>query len=83
MATRKSRPNFISSTFRPEWPPRARLLTPRRIAVRLKVSEAKVLRWLREGDLRGLRTDNEWRVSERQLGAFLEERANIPARTQL
>ncbi len=51
--------------------------------MRLKVSEAKVLRWLREGDLRGLQTDNEWRVSERQFDAFLEERANIPARTPL
>ena len=39
-----------------------------------------MLRWLRGGDLRGLRIDNEWRVSERQLGAFLEERANIPAK---
>ncbi len=37
-----------------------------------------MLRWLRGGDLRGLRIDNEWRVSERHLGAFLEERANIP-----
>ncbi len=79
VATLKSGPNLTPSTLRPERPPRARSLTSRRIAVRLQISEREVLQWLREGDLRGLRTDNEWRVSERQLDAFLEERANIPA----
>ncbi len=80
VATPISGPSLTPSTFRPEWPPRARTLTPRRLAERLQVSEREVLRWLRGGDLRGLRIDNEWRVSERQLGAFLEERANIPAK---
>jgi excisionase family DNA binding protein len=77
VATPISGPSLTPSAFRPEWPPRARTLTPRRIAERLQVSEREVFRWLRGGDLRGLRIDNEWRVSERQLGAFLEERANI------
>ncbi len=77
VATPISGPSLTPSAFRPEWLPRARTLTPRRIAERLQVSEREVLRWLRGGDLRGLRIDNEWRVSERQLGAFLEERANI------
>ncbi len=67
----------------PEWPPRARTLTPWRIAERLQISEREVLQWLRGGDLRGLRTDDGWRVSERRLEAFLEERANIPASTRL
>ena len=83
MATLKSGANLTPSAFRPEWPPRAKTLTPRRIAVRLQIREREVLQWLRKGDLRGLRTDNEWRVSERQLDAFLEERANIPASTRL
>ncbi len=83
VAALKSGPNLTPSAFPPEWPPRARTLTSRRIAVRLQISEREVLRWLREGDLRGLRTDNGWRVSERQLDAFLEERANIPASTRL
>ena len=79
VAAPKSGPNLTRPVSRPEWRPRARSLTPRQVAVRLQVSEREVLLWLREGDLRGLRTDNEWRVSERQLDAFLEERANIPA----
>ncbi len=78
MATPKSSANVTTPTFRAGWPPRARILSPRQIAECLQVSEREVLRWLRGGDLRGLRTDNEWRVSERQLGAFLEERVNIP-----
>ena len=82
MATLKSGPNLTASAFRPEWPPRARTLTPRRIAERLQISERKVLRWLRRGALRGLWTDDGWRVSERRLEAFLEERANIPASTR-
>ena len=83
VATPKSGPNLTPLASRPGQRPRARSLTPRRIAERLQVSEREVLRWLRGGDLRGLRTDNEWRVSERQLDAFLEERANIPASTRL
>ncbi len=81
MVAPKSGPNLTPSPFRPERPPRARILSPRQVAECLQVSERKVLRWLRVGNLRGLRIDNEWRVSERHLGAFLEERANIPAST--
>ena len=81
MAAPKSGPNLTPSPFRPERPPRARILSPRQVAECLQVSKREVLRWLRGGDLRGLRIDNEWHVSERQLDAFLEERANIPANT--
>ncbi len=83
MATLKSGPNLTPSAFPPEWPPRARILTSRRIAERLQISEREVLQWLRGGDLRGLWTDDGWRVSERGLEAFLEERANIPASARL
>ncbi len=77
MVPPKSSANVTTPAFRAGWPPRARILSPRQIADYLQVREREVLRWLRGGDLRGLRADNEWRVSERQLGAFLEERANI------
>ena len=83
VAPLKSGPNLTPSASPPEWPPRARTLTPRRIAERLQISERQVLRWLRGGDLRGLWTDDGWRVSERRLEAFLEERANIPASARL
>ena len=83
MATLKFGANRTPPVSRPGWRSRARSLTLRQVAEHLQVSEREVLRWLRGGDLRGLRTDNEWRVSERQLDAFLEERANIPASTRL
>ncbi len=83
MANLKSSADLTPSTVPAEWPPRPRTLTPRRIAERLQISEREVLQWLRGGDLRGLRTDDGWRVSERQFEVFLEERANIPASARL
>ncbi len=78
VATPKSGADRTPPASPPGRRPRARSLTLRQVAEHLQVSEREVLRWLRGGDLRGLRIDNEWRVSERHLGAFLEERANIP-----
>lgn len=73
-------PNVTPSPFRAERPPWARILSPRQVAEFLQVSERVVLQWLLGGDLHGLRIDNKWHVSERQLDAFLEEKANIPVK---
>ncbi len=83
MTALKSGSNLTASAFPPKWRPGTKTLTPRRIAERLQISERRVLQWLRGGELRGLRTDDGWRVLERQFEAFLEEKANIPASPRL
>lgn len=50
------------------------LLTPAQIAERLQVNEITVHRWLRSGDLRGIKIGRIWRVKEGDLTAFLEQR---------
>lgn len=55
-----------------------RVLTPAQVAGCLQVSEARVLRWLSAGQLRGLRLGDEWRTSTLSVAAFLEARANRP-----
>ena len=56
----------------------AKLLTPPRVACTLQMSETRVLGWLKNGDLRGLKINRRWYVSPGQLEAFLEGRANVP-----
>ena len=56
-----------------------RSLTPAQVARRLQVSEARVVSWLRLGQLHGLRLGDQWRTSAPSLAAFLEARANRPA----
>ena len=79
----KSGADTTTPASRPAWRPRDRTLTPLHVAERLQVSKRNVVRWLRMGDLRGLRSGGRWYVSKRQLDAFLEERANIPPTTRL
>jgi excisionase family DNA binding protein len=58
------------------------MLTVEQVARRLATTEETIRRWLRSGQLRGVRlgaTRAGWRVSEVDLAAFLHERANIPA----
>ncbi len=55
-----------------------KLLTPVDVANRLQVNERTVTQWLRRGFLRGFKIGKEWRVSSRDLEAFLEQSANIP-----
>ena len=55
-----------------------KLLTPVDIANRLQVNERTVTQWLRKGHLRGFKVGKEWRVSSRDLEAFLEQSANVP-----
>jgi excisionase family DNA binding protein len=38
-----------------------------------------VTQWLRKGNLRGFKIGKEWRISPRDLEAFLEQSANVPA----
>ncbi len=57
------------------------LLTIPEVAERLRVSPRTVLDWLQTGQLRGYRpggTRVGWRVSERDLQAFLDSTANRP-----
>lgn len=56
-----------------------RMLTPAQVARRLQVSEARVVSWLRLGQLHGLRLGDQWRTSAPNLASFLEARANRPA----
>jgi len=56
----------------------AKLLTSPQVARALQVSDTRVLEWLRNGDLGGLKTGRRWYISTRQLDVFLEARANAP-----
>ena len=55
------------------------LLTPVDVANRLQVNERTVAQWLRKGHLRGFKVGKEWRVSVKDLEAFLEASANKPS----
>ncbi len=50
-------------------------LTAEEVGERLKVSPWTVKRWLRDGELRGVRLgkNGPWRTTEDDLSAFLEE----------
>ncbi len=56
-----------------------KLLTPVDVANRLQVNERTVTQWLRKGPLRGFKVGKEWRVSVKDLEAFLEAGANKPS----
>lgn len=50
------------------------LLTPEEVAERLKVSRETVLRWLRNGELKGVKAGKLWRVREEDLQEFINAR---------
>ncbi len=54
-----------------------KLLTPPQVAQRLQVNERRVTQWLHRGHLRGFKIGKEWRVSSRDLEAYLEQSANV------
>ncbi len=56
-----------------------KLLTPVDVANRMQVNERTVTQWLRKGHLRGFKVGKEWRVSVKDLEAFLEASANKPS----
>ena len=55
---------------------RGHLLSVEDVAARLDVTEETVRRWLRSGDLRGIRLSRKagWRIRESELQAFLDKR---------
>ena len=58
-----------------------KLMTPPQVARRLQVNERTVTQWLRKGHLRGFKIGKGWRVTSRDLEAFLEQGANVPVST--
>lgn len=50
--------------------------TPEEIAESLRVSEETVRRWLRKGDLKGLRLGRAWRVYHSDFMNFIEKKTN-------
>lgn len=61
------------------------LLTVKEAAVRLNIAQITVWRFLRSGDLRGVRLGPgpkaPWRVDERDLEAYIEKHRQAPAPT--
>jgi len=49
------------------------MLTPKEIATELKVKEQTVMKWLREGTLKGVKLGKLWRVKEEELQKFIEQ----------
>lgn len=49
--------------------------TVRELAERLKVSEATVRHWIRNGDLRAIDIGKGWRIGDSDLEAFLRRHA--------
>lgn len=56
-----------------------RLLTVEEIAEQLGANPETVRRWLRSGDLRGIRLAKKlgWRVPEREFQRFMDARMNV------
>ena len=48
-----------------------KLLRPEEVAEVLQISRRTVVRWLKEGKLKGVRVGRLWRVREKDLEAFL------------
>lgn len=51
-----------------------KLLTPEDVADKLSVSPLSVRNWLRTGKMKGIKVSNLWRVDERELEMFIEQR---------
>ena len=56
--------------------PRDEYQTVREVADRLKVSEATVRGWIRDGALRAIEIGKGWRVADTDLEAFLQNHAS-------
>ena len=46
------------------------------VAERLRITTASVTRYLRSGQMKGIKLDRVWRVAEADLKRFLKERMN-------
>jgi len=53
-------------------------LSVKEVADLLKVGEATVRRWIKDGALRAINVGREWRIAPRDLEGFLQLRANRP-----
>ena len=51
---------------------RKRVYTPEEIAEILQITEYTVLKWLREGKLKGFRAGKLWRISDMTLREFMD-----------
>jgi len=58
------------------------VLTPNEVATELNVKKATVMKWLREGTLRGLKFGRLWRVKEEDFQKFIEERSQESRRSR-
>ena len=56
-----------------------KMLTPVDVANLLQVNERTVTQWLRKGHLRGFKVGKGWRISVKDLEAFLESGTNKPS----
>ena len=56
--------------------PRDQYQTVREVADRLKVSEATVRGWIRDGALRAIEVGKGWRVADTDFEAFLQSHAS-------
>jgi excisionase family DNA binding protein len=54
-------------------PLRERYLTPDEVAEQLSVSPLTVRKWLRSGELKGVKAGKQWRIKEAVLNDFLKE----------
>lgn len=58
---------------------RAPMLTVHEVADRMKVTPRTVGDWIRSGKLRAIKVGRDWRIAVRDLEAFADAHANIPA----
>lgn len=56
------------------------LLTTKEVAELLKIKEATVRAWIRDGELPAIQFHREWRVSVRHLEEFVSERLSTNKR---
>lgn len=55
------------------------MLTIHEVADLLKMKETTVRTWVNDGSLRAVKFGRDWRVSQKDLEAFVEERVNRPS----
>lgn len=58
---------------------RAPMMTVNEVADRMKVTPRTVGDWIRHGKLRAIKVGRDWRIAVRDLEAFADAHANIPA----
>lgn len=50
-----------------------KLLTPSQVAEAMQVTERTVYRWLKDGDLKGIKKGRLWRIKESEFDRFLND----------